>query len=321
MLKLNFFAPTKDNPQITDGHLWKLLEIWKSVAPALGLEVNIRPSLKIREFDKYVFERTKKAHPLITRNRTILEVNNQYLFFDAQDHYSVGAKADSYKEIFKHVIKFQYAQQSGSPNSDYILPFTYFTERNHDLLMKYRVQRQEILKNRNFQYSIIWTGSDLTNKKSGGTSVRRTISKNLIKRCKMAKVGRCADIEEYLNLTSKSLVGVAGSRNGQFSQRDMDLLAIGTPFFCKDFNICTYNPIIPNVHYYSIGGDEIGINQTLSYFIPYFEPDGKIKDFSAAEWNEYINISNAGMNWFDENASAEGSLKLLIRILKEKGIC
>jgi len=37
-VKLNFFAPTKDNPEfekITNGHLWKLLEIWKSVASSM----------------------------------------------------------------------------------------------------------------------------------------------------------------------------------------------------------------------------------------------------------------------------------------------
>ena len=80
---LNFFAPEKEDPQfeqISGGHLWKLLEIWKAVAPTLELEINIRPSPKIHDFDKYVFTRTGKHHPLITRNRTILEINNQYVF-------------------------------------------------------------------------------------------------------------------------------------------------------------------------------------------------------------------------------------------------
>ena len=100
--------------------------------------------------------------------------------------------------------------------------------------MKYRAQRQEILKSRDFQYSIIWTGTDGYRRKTGGTPIRRVIAKYLTKHCKMAKVGRCENIEEYLDLTSKSLVGVAGSRNGQFSQRDMDLLAIGVPFFLQN---------------------------------------------------------------------------------------
>jgi len=95
MINLLFFAPEQNSPQfesIMGGHIWKLLEIWKSVAPP-EIKIEIKPSIKIQDFNKYVFKKFRKRHPLITRNRTILEINNQHIFIDASDYHSVGAQA------------------------------------------------------------------------------------------------------------------------------------------------------------------------------------------------------------------------------------
>jgi len=294
--------------------MFKLLKQWQEISYS-KCNITIGPSCKEKRISEHILKHTGKNHSVPERHRTILEVNNTKLvYFDAQDHMALGANMDLVPDLFDLCIKFQHAK-TGYKNTPFpVTPFTYFSPNNNEDFIKRRSLRKETINNRSFKYSIMWAGQTLKT----GNKTRHAIKRHLEK-CSKSTVG-VSDWESYLDRICNSVIGASTRGIGEFCHRDIEFMAIGTPFFRKTFKTQTCDPLIPNVHYYSIGGDEVGIDKTVNYFVDMFEPDGEIKIFNNDNLGEYQDISNNAMKWYDQNSHPKASLKLLIRILDEYNI-
>lgn len=294
------------------GPMWDLIQTWSQIATDCNVKIESKPEeQKIAEYRKKC---TGKDHPIPHRHRTILEVNKKLIYFDCQDQPEMGADLHLVPDLFDLCIKFQYCPKLYDKVPFKVSPFTYFCLTEDKVLQKYRKIRSEIRKSREFKSSMLWAG---TTKK--GKPNRRAVERYL-KKFSHKKVMGLFSIDEYFNHTCETAVGASAKGTGEFCHRDMEFMAIGTPFFRKAFKNTTYDPIISNVHYYTIGGDEVGINKTMEHFLKMFEPNGELKEFSNEEWDKHEEMSNKGMQWYDNNASHEASLKLLLKILEENKI-
>jgi hypothetical protein len=253
------------------------------------------------------------GHWYVNERRTIAKINDKYIFFDATDR--PGLSANSHLVPFSLIIKFQYSNlldyyiSSVSP----VVPFTYILSfYNMNLIQECRQLREEILQHRKFATSIYWAGVYKNHPQ------RRPIQGML----NATKLGSCKKYfyDNYMKAMATTQVGIAVPGCGDFCYRDIELAAIGTPYVRKHFRNTTRNPRLPNVHYYSIGGDEVPFGQLLQHYIDYFEPNGELRPFTNEEWEMHCEISNNSMKWFDENSSPEGSFKLFCEILEEHNL-
>lgn len=96
------------------------------------------------------------------------------------------------------------------------------------------------------------------------------------------------------------------SGTGDFTHRDIELMSVGNAFVRKRFRNTTINPRIKNVHYYSIGGDEIGIGETMKHFSRYFEPKGKYRVFTDEELDKHRNMSYNARSWWEKMEALKG---------------
>jgi len=294
---------------------WKLLLQWKKICEKLGHTIKFGPSPREEEIRKYRLQYVDKEEPIPDRHRTILEINNKLIYFDFQDYSRIGAKLNQVPGLFDLCIKFQYRDGEYEKTPFKVVPFTYFTPNDFDVLLEHRKTRKRVLATRAFQHSILWAG----NTGNTGLRVRAAINKYLIKNTKKSKHGRFG-FKEYYQSICDSMVLASGRGIGDFCHRDMECMTIGTPFFRKSFNNRTHNPLKENVHYYTIGGDDVGIDKTMRHFCGFFEPDGELRQFSKEEWDKYQYIIENGINWTIENVQPKNSLKLLVQILEENGI-
>jgi len=317
MIKLHFYA-NKDlhyKKNLDIGPMWKLIQQWQSISEKKGYKIYIGPSSKEKSFNDYRKKITNKNHPIPHRHRTILDINNKIIYFDCQDQNGMGADLHLVPDLFDLCIKFQY-RKDGYKNIPFkVSPFTYFCLSNENDLKKYRQIRRNIRKEKLFKSSILWAGSVRK-----GRPNRQSVVRNIKSMCKKSVLGKTSSYEKYYQRICETLVGASARGTGEFCHRDIEFMAIGTPFFRKEFNNITYNPLIPKIHYYTIGGDEIGIDKTMQFFINYFEPEGEIRKLSACELKGYNEICELGINWYEQNATIEASFNLLIQILKENNI-
>ncbi len=291
------------------------LSRWHYVAEEFGINLTIAPSPKTKILNDSIrkIRPCEKATNLWAMN-TFFEINNKLVFIDAYDKSKITVPIKLAKPHVDLYIKMQYAPHKARKHHGLIVPFTYFS--TNDLLFpEFRKKRLEVLKNRQFKYSMTFGGM---NKKQG---TRTGIFKflNDTNKIKRSKVGFWP-IKQYLENVVHSVVGVASRGWGDFCYRDIELMALGVPMVRKKFTNITKNLIVPNEHYYTLGGDEVGIDKQLTHYAEYFEPNGNIREFSKGEWDEYIDISHKGVTWYEQNASAKGSFRLLLQILEENNI-
>ncbi len=299
------------------GAIWKFLQQMRNIAPSLGHEIHIGPSKREQTINEYRKKCTGKDHEIPDRHRTILEINDKLVYFDQQDWHTIGADLKKVPDLFDLCIKFQYRDEEGFYDDIpfKVVPYTYFTPNDTSRIPVYRKLRKEVINNRSFKHSVIWSG--MTSKT--GLKVRQAINKYLISNTKKSKHGRWL-LEEYYEHSCYATVGASARGIGDLCHRDIEYLGIGIPFFRKVYNNRTRDRLLPNVHYYTIGGDEVGIDKTLKHFCDYFEPNGELKKFTNEEWDQYCEITNNGIKWFNKNATPEAGLRLLIEILEENGI-
>ncbi len=294
----------------TDYHrsLWGMIREWtKLTIPGFSVEI-IQPNHKLmHEWHKL----TSCNHEYNFWCRTVIEINNKLIYMDGSDSYIISAEAT--KLPFDLIIKSQYAPNIVRSNYKAV-PFIFFLDfYDMNIINKARKIRKEIVKSRNFKTSMFWAGKLRTNPRF------RVVLRQYIKNTKLGATPHCS-FEDYYQHIAETQVGVASKGNGDFCHREFEYMSVGTPFFRKTLNSQTYNPLMPNVHYYSIGGDEVGIDKTMQHYIEYFEPDGHMKDFTNEEWDQYIEISNNGLQWYEDNITPMSSLNLFVRIISENGI-
>lgn len=281
---------------------------WIGINPSIEVKPTIPDYVYIDKINSLL----DQAHSYIREFRTIIKVNNKYIFMDAVDRPVLAA--ESYKVPFDLICKFQFDPTPGAYAHSIapVVPFTYTLRKyNMDFIYKNRELRKEIMNNKQFTSSIYWGGGMKSNR-----HVRRKLRHSLTVQAKKAI---CATLgyDDYMKMMATTLAGVAVSGRGDFCYRDIELAGMGTPFFRQSFANITRNPRIPNIHYYSING---GLQQTLQHYINYFEPNGELRNFTPEEWDKHCEISNNSMKWFDENSSPEGSFKVFCEILEENNI-
>jgi len=101
---------------------------------------------------------------------------------------------------------------------------------------------------------------------------------------------------------------------GELCHRDIEYLGIGIPFFRKTFKCNFANKLEPNKHYYSIGGDKVGIDKTMEHFCKIFEPNEQIP--VTEELPNYKKIAENGIELYEKNCTRSASLKYLADILE-----
>lgn len=257
---------------------------------------------------------TDRRHSYIRKLRTIVKVNDKYIFLDSVDDANISA--ESWKLPFDLIIKFQYRPDhySYAWTSTPVVPFTYTLGRyDMALIEKCWKKRQEVLRTRKFTSSMFWAGKIHTN------ASQRNPVRNALRQMKHADTERKA-YRDYLSELATTQVGVATAGTGDFAHRDMELLSVGNAFVRKTFVNSTRNPLIPNVHYYSIGGNDLGISAMMKHFCEYFEPNGQYRDFTDEEWTRHREMGYNARKWWEENGSPEGTFKLFCEILEENNI-
>ncbi len=301
------------------GPMWHVMKQWRDIASDLNIDMHLGPSSRQKKIDEHrrQFTDTDK-HGLPDRHRTIMEANDngKLVYYNQQDWPGIGADLDKVPDLFSLGIKLQYREGNYDKVPFKVVPFTYISPGHPELnFLDCREMRSKILKKKAFKYSVMWCG----NTGKSGLANRKAINEYLCEHSKCSIHGRY-HTGKYYQYICESMAGASARGTGEFCHRDIEFMAIGTPFFRKTFKNQTYNPLIPNVHYYSIGGDEVGINKTMKHFVDFFEPNGKMREFTKEEFDQYCEIMNNAQKWFDENAHPRSSLKLLMHILEENNI-
>jgi len=292
-------------PGVING-IYPLLKSWQDLQD---------PSFDIRfvEPDLEYIQSLNSLHPFIRRWRTIIKVNDKHVFFDGTERR--GLASESNLLPFDLIIKGQYHKPKFYAASIApVSPFVY-TLNSYDMQMinKYRKIRQQCMKDRTFASSMFWSGSLYTNK------IQRWAVKIALDSTRFGD-SKKKPFEAFYNALARTQVGIVPAGGGDFTHRELELESVGTPYFRKTYNLQTYKPRIPNVHYYSIGGDEVGINKILKHFIDYFEPNGEYRNFTDEEWEQYCDISRNSLAWFDSNAGPQGSFNNFKEILEKHSI-
>lgn len=107
---------------------------------------------------------------------------------------------------------------------------------------------------------------------------------------------------EYLELLSNSKYGLCLSGFGKKTNRDIECLSLGTvPIIAEGIDTTYYNSLIEGVHYLKVNN-----------------PDEIKPLISSITKEKWIELSKAGMKWYEENCSPEGSFKTTMKIIHEK---
>ena len=104
---------------------------------------------------------------------------------------------------------------------------------------------------------------------------------------------------EYLNNCSNFKFGLCLTGVGPKCLRDIEYIGMGTvPIFTKEVTDEYFNPLIKDVHY--IRGDSVAETKEI------------IESMSKETWEQ---MSNACIEWFEENCSIEGSFNTTMEII------
>lgn len=110
--------------------------------------------------------------------------------------------------------------------------------------------------------------------------------------------------EEYLKLLTISKFGLCLSGYGPKCNREIELMCMGVvPLVTPLVDLTYYNTLIENKHYIRINNPE--------------EIPKKINKIKKEQWEE---ISNNCVNWYEKNCSINGSFDTTIKILNENNI-
>jgi hypothetical protein len=110
--------------------------------------------------------------------------------------------------------------------------------------------------------------------------------------------------KEYLKLLTKSKFGLCLSGYGPKCNREIELLCMGVvPIITPLVDLTFYNPLEENKHYITASNPE--------------EVKEKINNITKENWEE---MSNNGIKWYEENCSIEGSFNITNKILNENNV-
>ena len=252
----------------------------------------------------------KSKHPIPARARTLLMVDDKKILLDGQDHNKISSGLSSVlgEQDYDLVVKMQFRPSNYEDCPIKVVPFTYYTV-NHDLCMDRRDKVRE------FKHSLMWAGT------CTGSPQRQLVKSYLRENGKYAWYNQVG-LDKYFDKIVDSVAGMIVQGVGFFCHRDIEFMAVGTPFASKYYENITHNPIIPGYHYYTLGNgwDDISINDLVKYYLNYFEPNGNLRVFTAEEQELHDEIAHNSMQWYDDNASPAASLRLLIEILQINGL-
>lgn len=161
---------------------------------------------------------------------------------------------------------------------------------------------------------MFWAGKINTNHK------QRTVVQNYLKKNMKRATHKRLPYEQYFSEMATTLAGIAVAGTGDFTHRDIELMSVGNAFVRKTFVNQTRDPRIPGIHYYSLGGNEVGINKTIRHFGTYFEPNGEYREFTDEEWRQHCEMSYNARKWWEQNGSPVGTFTLFREILEENNI-
>jgi len=177
---------------------------------------------------------------------------------------------------------------------------------------KWKDFRKEILNNKSFKHSLIWTGNPRI---SSIKYIRQSVQNTLCN----SKYGVSGffEIDDYFQKSCQSLASVGIHSLGEFCCREQEFMGLGIPYIHKGYKCITHNIRLPNVHFLNYYD---ATEPNVEYFLNYFEPNGELKQFTQEEWDQYITIINNAKKWYDENVAIHGSWKLLLAVLEQNNI-
>ncbi len=105
--------------------------------------------------------------------------------------------------------------------------------------------------------------------------------------------------EEYLDLLNKSKFGLCLAGYGRKCNREIELFALGVvPIVTEGVDLTYYRPLIEGIHYLKVNKPE--------------DVQPLIASITDEQW---LKMSNAGRQWYEENCSVEGSFKTTNKII------
>ena len=109
---------------------------------------------------------------------------------------------------------------------------------------------------------------------------------------------------QYLQLLNRSRYGLCLPGYGDKCNREIELLSLGVvPIITPGVDLTYYNPLEEGVHYIKVNSPG--------------EIKEKINSISDDEWED---MSEAGLEWFEKNASIKGSFNTTMEILKNNNL-
>lgn len=282
--------------------IYGLTKSWMGISEQLG----------VRFEPEFHDDFPQDPHPIPARARLALTIHGKKVLLDGQDQNTIseGMIKKLQSEDYQLIVKMQYRPGNYGNCQIPISSFTYYTV-THDACMIARAKRMEVLKSGRFDYSIMWAGT------CKGLPQRQAIKTTL-------KSGRHTwfeqvDLGEYIDKAVHSAAGIMARGRGVFCHRDMEFMCMGTACISRIYTNTMANPLIPNYHYYPSYGDNEPAIQFCRRYMDLFDRRG-VKKFSKEEKERYLGITANAMKWYDENASPEASLRLLLRILESNRI-
>jgi hypothetical protein len=107
--------------------------------------------------------------------------------------------------------------------------------------------------------------------------------------------------DEYLQFCSNFKFGVSLRGVGPKCLRDIEYIGMGTvPVFSPGVSVDYHNPLVEDVHFLKAETPE--------------EAADKMKSLTKEQWTE---MSNACIEWFEENCSVDGSFKTTMEIIND----
>ena len=225
-MKLHFFTNTKMFYDYEPAsYVWLYIQQWQKVAPELGVEIIIGPSEKEEKLNELYRKQVEPhyVHAMPGRDGAYIEIDGKKtVFLDVVDD---QRRFDKYYRKVKGewvdiVLKCQYylrrAKQKRYSLSPFkIVPFTHFTDRTEQIY-KYRPLREQVMKDRSFKYSMIWSGMNKMQQ-------QRKMAKKWIKSYTKKGITKWWNtIDNYFEDAIYSMVGIGVKSLGQFSSRDFE---------------------------------------------------------------------------------------------------
>ncbi len=262
----------------------------------------------------------------ISRVNAILRINDKIIVFDGLDHFemifserlSETVKPDLLIKLLMSAVPGYYSEVPfpvtpfavlSSLNYNHLRGkiYDHWSHFHYDItLEELRDRRDKTTKNRSFSHSILCTVRKLYK------PTRRQVI-DIRKSCSLLKHSLISNRErgfpQYLDLLTKVGAVMSGQHCSNSPRgSDVDAFAIGTPVIRAPWTNLCFHPIIENVHYVCVPKVQQR-NNLLS------EIDKKFPNH-----DQFVQITKNARQWYDDNASPEGSFRVFSAILKKHGI-